>query len=257
MPISPKRMPFMGHIAELRKRLVVVFAVVSVLAVSGYFFADEIYTILVAPLQKVLGDNPAVTLKLLEAMGIRFKLGVWGGLIAASPVIIWEALAFFLPALKPKERKWFVWTFIAAVLLFLAGGAFCYFLILEPSAMWLANQNGDIFTYMPTGADLVTVAMYFILGFGVAFEVPVVVFYLVYFQIIPYDKLAKNWRVVWVVLATLAAMITPDWSPVTMGALAAAMIALFQASLLLVRVLLMRKIKAQRDLLGDEDEDED
>lgn len=256
MPISPKRMPFMGHLAELRKRLTVVIAVVATLAIGGYFFAGQIYTLLVAPLQKVLGDNPAVTLKLLEAMGIRFKLGMWGGVIASSPVIIWEALAFFLPALKPKERKWFVWTFIAAVILFLTGAAFCYFFMLEPSAMWLAGQNGDLFTYMPTGADLVTVSMYFILGFGIAFEVPVVVFYLVYFQVVPYDKLRKNWRVVWVIMATLAAMITPDWSPVTMGALAAAMIALFEGSMALVRILLARKIKAQREAYGfDEDED--
>lgn len=246
----------MGHLAELRKRLVVVFIITGVFAVAGYFFATPIYKFLVAPLQNVLGGEPAVTLRILEAMGIRFKLGLWGGVIAASPVIIWQSLAFFLPALKPKERKWFVWTFIAAVVLFLGGAAFCYTLILGPSTQWLAGQNGDIFSYMPTGADLVTVSMYFILGFGIAFEVPVVVFYLVYFQVIPYDKLRKNWRVVWVVLATAAAMITPDWSPVTMGALSAAMIALFEASMFLVRILLARKIKAQRDAFGD-DEDED
>lgn len=247
-------MPFMGHIAELRKRLVVVFLITGVFAVAGYFFATPIYKFLVAPLQRVLGGEPAVTLRILEAMGIRFKLGLWGGVIAASPVIIWESLAFFLPALKPKERKWFVWTFIAAVVLFLGGAAFCYTLILGPSTQWLAAQNGDIFSYMPTGADLVTVSMYFILGFGAAFEVPVVVFYLVYFQVIPYDKLRKNWRVVWVVLAVAAAMITPDWSPVTMGALAAAMIALFEASMFLVRILLARKIKGQREAFGDDED---
>ncbi|MCE5204233.1 MAG: twin-arginine translocase subunit TatC [Coriobacteriales bacterium] len=253
--MTPKRMPFMGHIAELRRRLTVTIIVVAVFAVAGYFFADQMYGFLVKPLRTVLGDSPAVTLKLLEAMGIRFKLGLWGGIIAASPVIIWEALAFFLPALKPKERVWFLWTFVAAVVLFLAGAAFCYFLVLEPSAAWLAGQNGEMLRYVPTGADLITVAMYFILGFGAAFEVPVVVFYLVYFEVIPYDKLHKNWRVVWVVLATVAAMITPDWSPVTMGALAAAMIALFEGSMVLVRVMLSRKIKNQREVLELDEEE--
>lgn len=254
MPISPKRMPFMGHLAELRSRLTVVVVVLGVTSVAGYFFATPIYTFLIAPLQPVLGDKPAVTLKLLEAMSVRFKLGVWGALVVSSPVIIYEALAFFLPALKPKERAWFLWTFAAAVVLFLGGVAFCYAVVLEPSAQWLAAQNGEIFSYLPTGADLVTLAMYFMLGFGIAFEVPVLVFYLVYFGVIPYDKLRKNWRVVWVVLATVAAMITPDWSPVTMGLLALAMIGLFEGTMLLLRVLLARKIRAQRATFAlDED----
>jgi len=124
MPVTPKRMPFMGHIAELRRRLTVTIIVVAVFAVSGYFFADQMYAFLVKPLRTVLGDSPAVTLKLLEAMGIRFKLGLWGGIIAASPVIIWEALAFFLPALKPKERVWFLWTFVAAVVFVPCRGGF-------------------------------------------------------------------------------------------------------------------------------------
>ncbi|MCX8007205.1 MAG: twin-arginine translocase subunit TatC [Coriobacteriia bacterium] len=244
----------MGHLAELRSRLTVVVAVVGLTALAGYFFATPIYRFLVAPLQPVLKGQPALTLKLLEAMSVRFKLGVWAGLVVSSPVIIYEALAFFLPALKPKERAWFLWTFAAAVVLFLAGAAFCYGVVLEPSAKWLAAQNGEIFEYKATGADLVTLAMYFILGFGIAFEVPVLVFYLVYFGVIPYDKLRANWRVVWVVLAIVAAMITPDWSPVTMGLLAAAMIGLFEGTMLLLRVLLARRIRTQRAALAFDEE---
>ncbi len=246
-------MPFTGHLAELRRRIIVSVVALGIFAIGGYFFATPIYHFLTAPLRPILIDEPAVTLKLLEAMGIRFKLGMWGGLVVASPILTWQAMAFFLPALKPKERAWFLWTFAAAVVLFFTGAAFCYVYMLEPSAAWLAGQNGDIFRYMPTGADLVTVAMYFILGFGIAFQVPIIVFYLVYFRVIPYDALRRNWRVVWVVAATIAAMITPDWSPVTMGALAAAMIALFEGTMLLLRILLAKRIREQRLALACED----
>lgn len=246
-------MPFLGHIDELRKRLTIIISVLLPCVIAGYFFATPIYNFLVAPLSGILGDEPAVTLKLLEGMGIRFKLGLWGGLMVGSPIIIYELFAFFMPALKEKERKWFTWTFIAAVLLFIGGAAFCYLIILGPSASWLSGQNGDLFQYIPTGADLVQVSMYFLLGFGIAFEVPIVVFYLVYFGVIPYDKLAKNWRVVWVAIVIIAAMITPDWSPVSMGALALAMIGLFQGTLILLRVLLRHKIAAQRAEWDEED----
>jgi sec-independent protein translocase protein TatC len=131
-------------------------------------------------------------------------------------------------------------------LLFLAGVAFCYFFILEPSTQWLVDQSGDIFELLLQAQSAVTFAMWFLAGFGLAFEVPVVVFYLVYFGVVPYDTLRKNWRVVWVVIVVVASMITPDWNPWSMLALSGAMVALFEASMALVRIVLARKIKAQK-----------
>lgn len=252
MPITPKRMPFMSHMNELRKRLTVVIAVVGILTLVGYFYSDEIYRILIGPMLPVLGDKGGYTFDLLEAMTNRFRLGMFGALVVGSPVIIYESLAFFLPALKPKERRWFSWTALAAALLFLAGVAFCYFYILEPSTLWLVEQSGETFDLLLRAQSAITFAMWFLAGFGMAFEVPVVVFYLVYFNVVPYATLRKNWRTVWVVIVVAASMITPDWNPWSMAALSASMVMLFEASMLLVRIMLARKIKAQR--LPDFDE---
>lgn len=255
MPITPRRMPFMQHINELRKRLTVVIAVVGVLTLVGYYFSDEIYRTLVGPMLPVLGDSGSYTLDLLEAMSNRFRLGMFGAVVVGSPVIIYETLAFFVPALKPKERRWFGWTALAAGLLFIAGVAFCYAFILEPSTQWLVEQSGETFELLLRAQSAMTFAMWFLAGFGLAFEVPVVVFYLVYFNVVPYATLRKNWRVVWVVMAVVAAMITPDWNPWSMGALAGAMIGLFEGSMLLVRVMLNRKIKAEAaSVVVDDDE---
>lgn len=256
MPISPKRMPFMSHMNELRKRLTVVIAVVGVLSLVGYFFSDEIYRILIGPMLPVLGDKGGYTFDLLEAMSNRFRLGVFGAVIVGSPVIIYEALAFFLPALKPKERHWFAWTALAAGLLFLLGVAFCYFYILMPSTQWLVDQSGETFTLLLKAQSAMTFAMWFLAGFGMAFEVPVVVFYLVYFNVVPYATLRKNWRTVWVVIVVAASMITPDWNPWSMAALSASMVGLFEASMLLVRIMLSRKIKAERLPASDEPDTE-
>jgi sec-independent protein translocase protein TatC len=246
MPIAPKRMPFMAHLNELRKRLTVVVAVVGVLTLVGYMFSDRIYFLLTAPMRPVIGSEGSYVFDILEAMSNRFRLGMFGALVVGSPVIIYEALAFFLPALKPKEQRWFGWTFFAGVVLFLAGVAFCYFIVLEPSARWLVEQSGESFQLLLRAQSAMTFAMWFLAGFGIAFEVPVVVFYLVYFGVVPYEKLRKNWRVVWVVMVVVASMITPDWNPWSMGALAASMIVLYEASMMLVRVMLARKIAAQR-----------
>jgi sec-independent protein translocase protein TatC len=239
-------MPFMGHLNELRKRLTVVAIVLSVLTLLGYLFSDQIYSILVAPMRPEIGEDSSYVFGILEAMTMRFRLGMFGAVVVGSPIIIYETLAFFLPALRPKERRWFVVTFIAAVVLFLTGVAFCYLLILEPSTEWLVEQSGDVFELLLQAQSAVSFAMWFLAGFGLAFEVPVVVFYLVYFGVVPYDKLRKNWRVVWVVIVIVASMITPDWNPWSMLALSGAMVALFEASMALVRIVLARKIKAQK-----------
>jgi len=247
-------MPFFGHIEELRRRLFVIVAVLTVFCIGFYFLSDQIYAILIAPVKSVIGENAAFTFDVLEGMMNRFKLGLWAGLLAASPVIIYEVLAFFLPALKPKERRWFVSTFVAAVALFASGVAFCYFFILEPSSAWLVAQNGETFSLMLRASSFLQFEMWFLAGFGIAFEVPVAVFYLVYFEVVPYAKLRKNWRTVWVVIVVVASAITPDWSPISMGALSAVMIVLFEGSMLLVRGMLRKKIAADE---ADEDDDDD
>lgn len=252
MAISPKRMPFMGHIAELRRRLFIVALVLITLSVGFYFVSDRIYELLVGPAREVIGPQGSFTFDVLEGMMNRFKLGLWAGIVVGSPVIIYHVLSFFVPALKPKERRWFLWTFFAAVLLFIAGVVFCYALILEPSAQWLVEQNGETFELMLRASSMMQFSMWFMVGFGVAFEVPIVVFYLVYFEVVPYKKLRENWRTVWVVIIIVASMITPDWSPVSMAALSGAMIGLFEGSMALVRILLRKKIQAQK-LELDED----
>lgn len=245
MPIGPARMPFMHHLDELRKRLTLVVAVVLVLIVVMYAFSEPIYRFITMPVADLTGDK-AVTLRVFDPMMVRFKVGTFAAVLISSPLIIWQAMAFFLPALKTRERKWVVPTFLVMVALFVAGAAFCYTLILHSAFEWLIGQAGEIFTYMPTGADLITSILWFLFGFGVAFETPVVVFYLVFFGVVPYKTLRENWRVVWVVLVIVAAMATPDWSPVSMGLLAAAMIVLYEISMFVVRIVLRKKIARQR-----------
>jgi len=249
-------MPFMQHVNELRKRLTVVIAVVGVLTLVGYQYSDEIYRLLLGPMLPILGDKGGYTIDLLEAMANRFRLGMFGAVVVGSPLIIYEALAFFLPALKAKERRWFGWTALAAGLLFIAGVAFCYAFILAPSTEWLVDQTGETFQLMLRAQSAMTFAMWFLAGFGLAFEVPVVIFYLVYFDVVPYAKLRKNWRVVWVAIVVIASMITPDWNPWSMAALSGVMIVLFEASMLVVRFMLARRIKASAMAVIDGDEDE-
>ncbi|MDR0459522.1 MAG: twin-arginine translocase subunit TatC, partial [Coriobacteriales bacterium] len=107
----------------------------------------------------------------------------------------------------------------------------------------------------------------FQVGFGLAFELPLVVFFLTVFNIIPYKKLRQSWRVVYIVLMVVCAVVTPDANPITMILMFAAMLVLYEGSLLVSRIVLTRRLAKERraavDGEGfdedsyDEDEDED
>ncbi len=250
MPIGPKRLPFFEHIAELRQRLVIVLTTLFVLALALYTWGWQIYNLIMLP---VLPSLKAVGIEKLNILGpfggftLRFKVAMYAAVIIGSPIIIWQFMAFFLPALKPKERRYVVPTFIAMLTLFISGIVFCYFVITPKAFEWMVGQaSAQSIAMLPDAAMWFQAVTLVLLAFGIGFELPVVVFYLLIFNIVPYKKLRENWRVAYVVIVTTAAVATPDWSPVTMGALAAALLVLYEASLLLARVVLSRRIAEQK-----------
>ncbi|MDP2232242.1 MAG: twin-arginine translocase subunit TatC, partial [Actinomycetota bacterium] len=200
---------------------------------------------LMNPVMPYLGDEALTIFGPFEGFTFKFKVALYVTLVFTSPILIWQVLAFFLPALKPKERRYFVPTFIAAVLLFVAGNWFCYSVVLAKAFEWLIGQAAGL-QVIPAAPAFLTGITLLMLGFGLAFELPVVVFYLIAFGIVPYKKMRENWRVAYVALLIVASVATPDWSPVTMGALFAALLVLYEGSLALARVLLVKRIRAQQ-----------
>jgi sec-independent protein translocase protein TatC len=235
-------MPFMSHLGELRKRLTVVVLTLVVTTVVAYFFTPPIMEILLQPIRQFLPHQLA-TLEPLEAFSVRFVLGFWAALFVTSPIWIWQMLAFLMPALKPKERKFVVPTFLVMVFLFIGGAAFCYFFVLQYSFPWLVAQGEGAMTFLAQAGPTIAVVEFFLLAFGIAFQTPIVVFYLVYFGIVPYKKLRKSWRTVYLIIAVVSAGATPDWAPQTMIALALAMVTLWEGSMLACKLVLRSRIK--------------
>ena len=262
MPIGPARMPLLDHLSELRMRLVRIVACLAIAIVVFYLAAPTMGQFLLLPIANYLPFDPEsgivelTALDPFEAFSVRFEISFFFGLIATSPVILWQLLAFFLPALKPKERKWFTPTFIVAVILFVIGIVFCYAVILNAAFQWLTEQADGLGFIEPRMNSYIDIIIKFEIAFGFAFELPLVIFYLVIFDVIPYKKLRNSWRVVYVVLMVICAVVTPDASPVTMLLLFAAMVVLYELSLLAARVVLARRIKRQNAELEAEEEDE-
>ena len=258
MPIGPARMPLMEHLGELRMRLVRIVVVLLVAVCVFYMATPTIGQFLLNPISQFLPQDEQsfaqmIAIDPFEPFAVRFQISFWAAVVATSPVILWQVLAFFLPALKPKERKWFVPTFAAAVALFIFGTVFCYLIILTPAFQWLTDQIQGLGVVAPRLKSYIDIIIKFELGFGVAFELPILIFYLVVFDIVPYKKLRGSWRYIYVGLLVFAAVVTPDANPVTMGLMFAALIALYEVSLLIARIVLARRIKRQNEELAREE----
>ena len=261
MPVGPARMPLFDHLGELRMRLVRIIACLAIAVVVFYMATPIMGQFLLLPIADFLPQDASGFASLqaidpFEAFGTRFKISIWASVVACSPIILWQILAFFLPALKPSERKWFIPTCAAAVGLFIFGTIFCYLVILNPAFEWLTDQANGLGTVAPRMSSYIDMIIKFELGFGVAFELPLIVFYLVIFDVIPYKKLRNSWRTVYVVLMVVSAMATPDASPVTMLLMFAALVVLYEGSLLIARLVLSKRIKKQNEELDAEEAEE-
>lgn len=254
MPIGPARMPLFDHLGELRMRLVRIVACLGIAVFVFYLATPTVTKFLLLPIEGLL-ENDLIFTSPFEGFSTRFKVSFWTSIVACAPVILWQILAFFLPALKPKERKWFIPTFAAAVFLFIFGTVFCYLVILSPAFEWLIDQASAMGEVLPRASEYIDTIIKFELAFGFAFELPLIIFYLVLFDVVPYKKLRSSWRTVYVALLVISAMVTPDASPITMLLMFAAMLALYEISLLIARIALKKRIKRRAEEEAEEEQD--
>lgn len=269
MPIGPKKMPFLSHLAEMRQRLLIIAVTLGVASLVMYPFSATILAWLFAPIAKYLPSNAIYITDPFEAFMFRFKIAMYAAVIFTSPIWLYQLLAFFLPALKPRERKFFLPTFFAILFLFLAGNLFCHYVVLPPSFEWLMAQASgglDPFTLinswfhlslggasnahvtlaiLPHASSFLGGIMLMMLAFGITFELPVLLFFLMGIGIVKYHVLRKNWRYVYLGLITFASMATPDWSPVTIGALFAAVVVLYEVTMFSAKFAFAGRIRDQ------------
>ena len=240
MPIGPARMPLMDHLGELRRRLTIVAVTLIIGTVVMYFATPTIIDILTDPIKPYTGEEFYITTA-LGGFSIRFSIAIKIAVVMATPMIVWQILAFFLPALKPNERRWVVPTVLLATVLFFVGAVFCYFLMVPTAFEWLVGETNAIATTLPQLDDFLNTEILLMIGFGVAFELPLVIFYLAVFHIVPYASFRAAWRYIYVGLLVVSACVTPDASPVTLMFMYAAMLSLYEISLFAVRFVVLAR----------------
>ncbi|CAB4547851.1 unannotated protein [freshwater metagenome] len=233
------------HLAELRSRLFRVAAAVAVGAVLGWFLYPYVLEILKHPFNEVQPGQPFIATEPLQAFTLRLKMSGYIGIAFAMPIIVWQVWRFVTPGLYPQEKKYAIPFTVSAVVLFL-GGATVAFYVLNPTLQFLTTIGGSQIEPFYTADSYVTLIIWMMLAFGVGFEFPVLLVALQMIGVITPRKLIGWWRQAIVVIAVIAAVITPSGDPISMTALAVPMLLLYGLSIAIGASILALRNRSKR-----------
>lgn len=232
-PVEEKEMTIWDHIGEMRSRLLKgIGALVLTTVAFLVYLAPKTIEWLAIPGG---GLNQFVAIEVTETMGVYMRVSLLGGFIFALPVIVYQVLAFIFPGLYDNEKRWLFIAIPAATLLFVGGVAFAYYVMLPAALPFLRGFLEDV-TPSWRLANYYSFTTNLMFWIGAAFEAPLVVYLLAKFNVVNARMLLKQWRFAVVIIAIIAAMITPTIDPVNMGLLMAPLFAIYLLSVLFAAI---------------------
>ncbi len=244
-PSAGGHMTLWEHLAELRSRLIKVAIAVSVGALAGWFLFPYVLEILKHPFNEVQPGVDFIATEPLQAFGLRIKMAGYIGVAIAMPVILWQLWRFITPGLYPHEKKYAIPFTVSALVLFFMGATLAYF-ILNPTLQFLTTIGGQDIKPFYTADSYVTLIVWMMLAFGVGFEFPVLLVALMLIGVLTPRKLLGWWRPATVIIAAIAAIITPSGDPITMIALGLPMELLFFLSIAVGAIILKLRVRKKR-----------
>ena len=218
-------MSLMEHLEELRRRIIHSALYLAVGFFAAWAFHDRLVGFIQAPLVKI-GKNLVFTHP-MDPLNLDLQVSLLGGAILASPFILFQVWLFIAPGLYQKERRFVVPFMAATVGLFLAGAAFGYFWVLPSALRILIVDFGHNFTPMVTIEEYSSFFLSIILGLGISFEMPILIFFLALFGIVSPRFLWRNIRYAILAVFIVAAVICPSPDPWTMCIYAIPMLGLY------------------------------
>jgi sec-independent protein translocase protein TatC len=218
-------MSLMEHLDELRRRIVHSALYLAAGFLIAWIFRNQFVGFIQAPLNKI--GKSLVFTHPMDPLNLQLQVSLVAGAIVASPFILFQVWLFIAPGLYQKERRFVVPFMGATVGLFLGGAAFGYYYVLPGALKILIVDFGHNFTSMVTIEDYTSFFLSIILGLGISFEMPVLIFFLAMFGIVSPKFLWTNIRYAILAVFLVAAIITPSPDPWTMCIYAVPMLALY------------------------------
>jgi len=230
------KLPFTGHLDELRKRLITCFIAIGIGFVASYAFKDKLFSILVNPLVSVMeaGDTLIFT-GLPEAFFTYLKVALLSGIMLAAPVIIYQFWMFVTPGLYKKERRILIPIVLLSSVFFIGGSLFGYFVVFPWGFKFFLGFATETIRPLPSMKEYLSFSAKLLLAFGLVFELPLVLTFLARIGIVSVDFLKKNRKYALLLFFVGAAILTPP-DVVTQIMMALPLMLLYEISIIGAKV---------------------
>jgi sec-independent protein translocase protein TatC len=236
--IDDTKQPLLEHLIELRRRLLWSLATLVVCFFVCFYFAQDIFAVLVQPLLKA-GQGKLIYTDIFEAFFTQVKVSLFAALMLAFPVIATQLWRFVAPGLYVKEKKAFLPFLVMTPFFFAAGACFAYFAAMPWALHFLLSYQGNVGGIqqeaLPGVGNYLNFCTRFIFGFGAAFLLPILLMILERAGIVTRDQLAKSRRYAIVASAAVAAVLTPP-DVVSMLLLLVPLYSLYEFAILAIRI---------------------
>jgi sec-independent protein translocase protein TatC len=229
------RMTLVEHLTELRRRIIICACAIVACSVLMFALYNQVLSILSAPYEDITHRDLIVTGP-LEPFLVRLKIAAYGGIALSIPLIFWEIWRFVTPGLHKHERRYGIAFLFSSIVLFLMGAAVAW-LTLPKALDFLLGVGGDSIEPMITADKYLTLVTLMIIAFGVAFEFPLLLIFLLMTRIISTNQLRRSRRWMAVGITAFAAVITPSQDPFSLLFMAVPMYLFFEIAIVIGRVM--------------------
>jgi len=245
------KMSFLEHLDELRKRIVNSCIAVVVGVGATFAFINPIFNFVLAPTRSALPEG----VKLIytqpgEAFSLYITVALIAGVVVASPVIMYQVWAFIAPGLYSNEKRLAIPFMLFTTIGFVLGAAFNHYVSFPFMMAFFASFNTPDLAFMPRLEDVFGLYTWMLLGMGVVFQMPTVVFFLAKMKMITARFLIKNFGYAFLIIFVVAAVITPSGDMMTQTIFAAPMVVLYLISIAIAWLVGPKRIRAGQDDLS-------
>jgi len=235
-----EEMTLLEHMEELRDRIIKSVIAIAVAFVAGIFFANPLLRHIQLAANATGGFD---VVSPTDTITIYFKIALYIAIGIALPVLMWQLIGFLVPGLTKKEKRLLYLSLPFVVALFLVGAAYAFFFAAPRALVFLSSFMSDLYEWSPEGMQVVTFYLTLMIGLGLAFQLPVVMFILAKLGVASAQKMRSFRKYAVLILLILSAVITPSTDPINMAVVAVPLLLLYEAGIVVARVFARKPIE--------------
>jgi len=240
------KMPFIEHLGELRKRLIICFVGVGVGFAIAYSFKETLFVLLMQPLKGAMAPGQKLIYTgLPEAFFVYIEVSFFGGILLAAPLIFFQMWLFIAPGLYKNERRFLVPLLFLSCFFFAGGVLFGYSIVFPYAFKYLLGFESDLVQALPSMREYLSLATTLLIAFGFIFQLPLIMTMLARVGIVTPRFLSKNRKYAFLLSFVVAAIVTPTPDVVNQLLMAGPLVILYEVSIVGAKIFGKKRVKQE------------